>query len=59
MTRDVAVGMILAAAVICALLGLPLPLLLLIWAMQACGLLIVLNLRVVDPPQPAPAPAGL
>jgi uncharacterized membrane protein YbaN (DUF454 family) len=47
-TRNFAVGLILTSAAICTLLGLPLPLLLSIYAMQLIGLIIVLRLHVVD-----------
>jgi uncharacterized membrane protein YbaN (DUF454 family) len=56
-TRNVAVGLIVVSAIVCALLGLPWPLLLLIWAMQIIGLIIVLRLHVVDHPAVEPVPA--
>lgn len=57
-TRNAAVGLILMAALICTFLGLPLPLLLSIHAMQLIGLIIVLRLHVVDRPAIDPAPVG-
>jgi uncharacterized membrane protein YbaN (DUF454 family) len=58
-TRNFAVGLILVSAGICSMLGLSLPLLLSIYAMQLAGLVIVLRLRVVDHPQPALEPTVL
>lgn len=47
-TRNFAIGMILVAAVLCYLLGLPWPLLIFVWACQLGALMLVLSLRVVD-----------
>jgi uncharacterized membrane protein YbaN (DUF454 family) len=56
--RNFAVGLICFSMVLITLFGLPLPLLLTIWVTQIIGLIIVLCLRVVEQPSPAPVLAA-
>jgi uncharacterized membrane protein YbaN (DUF454 family) len=57
--RNVAIALILVGAVVATLLGLPLPLLLLVYAMQLVGIVIVLRLPVVEDAAGEVAPAGV
>jgi uncharacterized membrane protein YbaN (DUF454 family) len=53
--RNLAVGLLCCCMVIITLIGLPVPLVLIILALQFSGLIIVLRLRVVEQPSSTPA----